>query len=69
MPHEPLVLERDQAAVFLFGDRMYEADFDPANDSFRSGADVCQSLAEYFEFTVDELRSIARELRSSKNTG
>jgi hypothetical protein len=56
-------LSRHQAAYILFGDRLYEDDFDPAVDSFRSGADIAEDLACHFWFSYEDYRAIASAAR------
>lgn len=56
-------LDAEQAAAILFGWKLDEPDFDPTQDQFSSGADVCEALASYFGFTAEDYLRIAAARR------
>ena len=54
-------LSATEAAHLLFGEQIEHDDF-KSTAPFRSGADVCQDLAEHFGLTAGELRRINKRL-------
>lgn len=54
-------LDAETAACILFGsDVIDDYEFDPSQEQFRSGADVCEALASHFGFTDADYRVIQR---------
>lgn len=56
-------LDAEGAAEILFGSRLDDWDFSPESDSFQSGADIAEALAQHFGLSDAQYRRIARERR------
>lgn len=56
------VLTTRQAVKLLFGDQIYDPDFDPTQAQFRSGADVCEALASHFHLDSEEIANTVQRI-------
>lgn len=56
----------EEAVAILFGPQIKEADFDPKQAQFSSGADVAAGLASFFGFTHEDYEGIARSIREGE---